>query len=67
MFDMRIPGLVMASDMAEKWGIDRRVINNWSKRDSEFPKPVQVVGCGRYPLYLESDMIDYGKKKGMEE
>lgn len=61
-----IPGLVMASDMADKWGVDRRVINNWSKRDPGFPKPVAVVGCGKYPIYLESDMIEYGKGKGHE-
>jgi hypothetical protein len=60
-----IPVLVMASDMAIKWGVDRRVVNNWSKRDPGFPKPIQVVGCGKYPLYLESEMNEYYKTKGV--
>lgn len=63
---MTIPKLVMASDMAEKWGVDRRVVNNWSKRDADFPKPIQMVGGGKYPIYLESDMIEYGASKGLE-
>lgn len=57
--------LVMASDMADKWGVDRRVINNWKNRDPEFPKPIQVIGCGKYPIYLEDEMIEYGKRKGI--
>lgn len=63
----KIPKLVMASDMAEKWGVDRRVVNNWSRRDPAFPKPVMIVGNGKYPLYLEEDMIAYGKQKGLEK
>lgn len=62
-----MPKLVMASDMADKWNVDRRVINNWTKRDPKFPKPIQVVGGGKYPLYLESDMIEYGIQKGVEK
>lgn len=65
MFGMK--KVVMASDMAKQWGIDRRVINNWTKRDPSFPKPIQIVGGGKYPLYLEEDMIKYGKLKGMEK
>lgn len=61
-----MPKLVMASDMAKRWGKDRRVINNWKDRDPAFPKPVMVVGCGRYPLYTQDDMIKYGKVKGLE-
>lgn len=60
-----IPKLVMASDMAARWGLDRRVVNNWTKRDPSFPKPVMIVGCGRYPLYLEDDMIAYAERKGI--
>lgn len=62
-----IPKMVMASDMAERWNVDRRVINNWTRRDPSFPKPIQTVGCGKYPIYLESDMIKYGKLKGVEK
>lgn len=63
----KIPKLAMATDMAERWKVDRRVVNNWSRRDPKFPKPVQMVGCGRYPVYLFSDVIKYGKDKGVEE
>lgn len=65
--ERNIPELVMASDMADRWGVDRRVINNWTRRDPSFPKPIQVVGGGKYPLYILDDMINYGKVKGMEK
>lgn len=61
-----VPNLVMASDMAARWGVDRRVVNNWTKRDPSFPRPIMIVGCGKYPLYLEAEMIAYAKRKGIE-
>ncbi|AYP68775.1 hypothetical protein BpsM61_00001 [Bacillus phage vB_BpsM-61] len=40
-------------------------MNNWTKRDPRFPKPIQVVGGGRYPLYLKSDLDEYAEIKGI--
>jgi hypothetical protein len=62
-----IENIVMVSDMAKRWGVDRRVINNWISRDPSFPKPFKKVGAGKYPLYHISDMIAYGRLKGLEK
>lgn len=53
------------SDMAKRWGVSRKVVNNWSKRDDRFPKPVQVVACGTMPIYKVKDIEAYEEKKGV--
>lgn len=62
---MKIPNLMLQTDMANRWGVSRKVVNNWTKRDPNFPKPVQIIGQGKYPIYLETDVLKYERLKGL--
>lgn len=62
---MKIPKLMLQTDMANRWDVSRKVVNNWTKRDPNFPKPVQIIGQGKYPIYLESDVLKYERLKGL--
>lgn len=60
-----LPRLMAKADMGRRWGVKRNVVHNWEMRDKDFPKPVLVVGNGKMPLYLESDVLAYEKEKGI--
>lgn len=53
-------------DIGLRWGVTRQVVNNWSKRREDFPKPIQHVSNGAIPLYLESDIKNYEEKRGIK-
>jgi hypothetical protein len=52
-------------DLSDRWEVSRQVVNNWSKRHEDFPKPDQFVSSGTIALYLESDVKKYEKKRGI--
>lgn len=56
---MSIPKLLAKSDMATRWNVTRQVVNNWSNRHADFPPEIMRVDNGRFPLFLESDIITY--------
>lgn len=62
---MIIPKLLTKSDMAVRWSVTRQVVNNWSKRHTDFPSEVTRVDNGRLPLYLESDIEKYEKARDL--
>lgn len=53
-------------DLGIRWGVSRQVVNNWSKRNEDFPAPVQSVSNGAIPIYLESDIKLYEEKRGIK-
>lgn len=53
--------------LAERWGLkDRRLVNNWSKRHEDFPKPVQGLIKGGGPYYPLYEIVRYEEKRGMQ-
>lgn len=52
--------------LAERWGVDRQTVQNWSKRHIDFCEPVEglVVGAGSYyPLY---EVVEYEIRRGLK-
>ncbi|MEK5155947.1 hypothetical protein HUN88_15290 [Bacillus amyloliquefaciens] len=60
------PKVLTNTDIATRWGKTRRAVYNTITRNEDFPEPVAHVQNGQVPLYLESDIIEYEKKKGIE-
>lgn len=52
-------------DLSNRWGVSRQVVNNWSKRNEDFPAPLQFVSNGSIPLYTESSIKLYEEKRGI--
>lgn len=50
--------------LAQRWGVERRVVNNWSKRHVDFCKPVLGLIKGGGPYYPLHEIIRYEKKRG---
>lgn len=56
---------VSKGDLARRWGVSNQVVQNWDKREKDFPAPVFRVGNGRIPIYELSTIEAYEKTKGI--
>lgn len=66
MVNNQIPKLYANADIGTRWGKNKQAMHNFIVRNKDFPKPVMHVQNGRIALYLESDIIEYEKLKGIE-
>lgn len=62
-----IPPLLSKADMATRWGVSRQVVNNWESRHNDFPAVAITVHNGSLPLYLESDVGEYERARGLQK
>lgn len=57
------PVVLTIADLCYRWEMTRQGIHRKIKVESDFPKPVQFVSNGKIALFLESDIVQYEKKK----
>ncbi len=58
------PIMLTIIDLSEKWNMSRQAIHIRMKKDSQFPKPVQIIfiGTKSVPLFLASDVEVYEER-----
>jgi len=61
---MGYPTLLALKDIAERHGVELRVVDNWKRRHPDFPKPIMTVSGGYIPLYLLEDVERYEERHG---
>jgi hypothetical protein len=70
MSDLTVFPLQTIQSMAERWGVSKQAVNNWSVRHNDFPKPLEGVieqtakTPKVYPLYA---VIRYENLKGLKK
>lgn len=52
-------------DLADRWGVSRQVVNNWSNRREDFPAPLQYVSNNTIALYTYTSIKLYEEKRGL--
>lgn len=57
--------ILSKSDIAERWGISRQLVQNRTVRDEDFPTPIQYVSKGTIPIYTLESIKLYEEKKGI--
>lgn len=57
----------IASELAERWGVTRQVVNNWAVRRRDFPKPHHTLGVSnkKMPVYHIKDIKKYEEKHNL--
>lgn len=66
-YEARIFPLFTRQDLAARWGVSVQVVNNWSRRRTDFPKEIKGAALGSrpvcfYPLY---EVERYERQRGV--
>lgn len=54
-----LPNLLSHGDLKKRWQMDSRQSVHNVVRKAQFPEPILVFSDGKFPLYLESEVLTY--------
>lgn len=55
--------LIASSDIAALLGVTRAAVSNWKQRETDFPKPIVVVGNGKIDVYSRQAVVAWWVKR----
>lgn len=64
----RLFPLQTIQSMAERWGVTRQMVNNWSERHDDFPTPLKglITETAKTPnVYPLNEVEEYEKARGI--
>ncbi|AHJ88624.1 hypothetical protein GBK2_26 [Geobacillus phage GBK2] len=64
--EMGILPLYTKKALAERWGVSKQVVQNWSMRDENFCKPIEGLVIGKGPYYPLCEVERYEKERGLK-
>ena len=54
-----LPKLLSHGDLRKRWNMENRQSVHNIVRKNEFPEPILIFSDGKFPLYLETDVLIY--------